>query len=67
MTDTPKERLLSLRQRVEQQRNTVEALKRDGHEHTDAERQLNRLQAELKAAEKSGGRQSDVRHRSSAH
>ena len=39
----PKDRLLELREKVERQRNTVAALKRDGHEHADAERQLKQM------------------------
>ena len=39
MADTPHDHLLAiLRNKIEQQRTTVEALKRDGHECTDAER-----------------------------
>jgi hypothetical protein len=41
-----------LREKINQQRNTVEALKRDGHECADAERELRRMQAALEAGEK---------------
>jgi hypothetical protein len=40
MATLPHDRLAVLRAKIAQQRTTVEALKRDGHEHTDAERQL---------------------------
>lgn len=36
-----------LREKIAQQRNTVEALKRDGHEYADAERQLKQMLREL--------------------
>jgi hypothetical protein len=42
MEDTPQERLSILRENINQQRDTIEELKRNGHEHTDAERQLRR-------------------------
>ena len=51
MNETPKEKLSSLRERIDQQRNTIAALKRDGHECTDAERQLSQMVAELSASE----------------
>ena len=51
MNETPKEKLSSLRARIDQQRNTIAALKRDGHECTDAERQLSQMVAELSASE----------------
>lgn len=54
MMEHPKDRLSSLRAKIELQRNTVTALKRDGHECTDAERQLRQMQFELLAAEKEG-------------
>jgi hypothetical protein len=38
VTGLPKDKLASLRAEIDQQRNTIEALKRDGHECTDAER-----------------------------
>ena len=36
-----------LREKIAQQRNTVEALKRDGHEYADAERQLKQMLRDL--------------------
>lgn len=51
MAGTPKEALKSLREKIDQQRNTIEALKRDGHEHADAERQLRLMEAELRLRE----------------
>lgn len=48
MTQTPKEHLSVLRSKIEQQRIVVESLKREGHEHTDAERQLCNMLADLK-------------------
>jgi len=52
MTELPKDRLSSLRAKIEQQRNTIEALKRDGHVCNDAELQLTVMLAELIAIEK---------------
>jgi hypothetical protein len=40
-----------LREKINQQRNTVDALKRDGHECVDAQRHLEHMLAELKARE----------------
>ena len=51
MDRVPKDRLLELREKVERQRNTVEALKRDGHEHADAERQLKQMLWDLRMSE----------------
>jgi arginine repressor len=51
MASSPHERLLTVRKKIEQQRNTVESLKREGHECPDAERQLSRMLAELRAIE----------------
>jgi hypothetical protein len=51
VTGLPRERLALLRDRIERQRTTVEALKRDGHVYTDAERQLQQMIAELQAGE----------------
>ena len=48
MEELPKERLPVLKFTIEQQRNTVESLKRDGHEYADAERELNRMLDEFK-------------------
>ncbi|HXD44888.1 MAG TPA: hypothetical protein VN655_07100 [Pseudolabrys sp.] len=56
MVELPKDRLLDLRAKVKQQRTTVEALKRDGHEFTDAERHLRELQSELRIIEASSSR-----------
>ena len=53
MTASPQERLSILRQKIKQQRNTIEALKRDNHEHTDAERQLRQMLADLQMRENS--------------
>jgi hypothetical protein len=47
MAELPKDRLQDLCARIDQQRNTVEALKRDGHEYVDAERQLRNMLAEF--------------------
>lgn len=46
MAKLPHERLYVLHHKIEQQRSTVEALKREGHEHTDAERHLAQMIAE---------------------
>ena len=51
MVELPTNRLLDLKAKIKQQRNTVEALKRDGHECTDAERQLRHMLAELRTSE----------------
>jgi hypothetical protein len=54
MPENPKDRLQrlkSLRARIQQQKNTVEALKRDGHVYEDAERQLTQMRDELRASE----------------
>lgn len=58
MVELPKDRLSSLRAKIEQQRNTIEALKRDGHECTDAERQLTIMLTELRGTEKAASRPS---------
>ena len=47
MTGLPKDKLASLRAEIDQQRNTIEALKRDGHECRDAERELRQMLAAL--------------------
>ena len=47
MTELPRDRLLTLREKIDQQRNTIEALKRDGHECRDAERELRQMLAAL--------------------
>jgi hypothetical protein len=47
MTPNPKDRLRLLQDKIDQQRNTIEALKRDGHETKDANRHLEALVAEL--------------------
>ena len=41
---------LNLQEQIEQQRTTIAALKRDGHETTDAERHLRYLVSEQAAA-----------------
>jgi len=50
MANVPHDRLAILREKVNQQQNTIAALKRDGHECADAERQLTHMLAELNAA-----------------
>ena len=50
MAPLPRDRLL-LRSKIEQQRTTIAALKRDGHETIDAERHLHDLERELTLAE----------------
>ena len=47
MAQSPQERLSVLREKIDQQRNTIEILKRDGHECIDAERQLKQMVAQL--------------------
>lgn len=47
MAELPHERLAILREKIDQQRNTLAALKRDGHECADAERHLSDLLAEM--------------------
>jgi hypothetical protein len=49
MSELPHEGLASLREKINQQRNTIKALKRDGHECADAERHLRDLLAEEQA------------------
>lgn len=56
MTDLPKDRLAALREKVDQQRNTIEKLRREGHQCPDAERQLEHLLIELQASEQAGRR-----------
>jgi len=51
MGELPKDRLLQLRTKIEQQRNTIEALRREGHDCPDAERQLRQMLVELKGSE----------------
>lgn len=51
MAELQKDKLAPLRNRIDQQRNTIEALKRDGQECADAERQLRHMLAELKHTE----------------
>jgi hypothetical protein len=51
MVETPKDLLLGLKAKIKQQRNTVEALKRDGHVYADAERYLRELQSEMRNVE----------------
>ena len=52
MSELPKDRLLTLRQNIEQQRNTIDSLKREGHDCPDAELQLQKMLIELHRAEK---------------
>lgn len=51
MASLPQERISILQGQIEQQRRTVETLKRDGHECADAERHLNKMIEELRASE----------------
>lgn len=51
MAKFPRERLAALREKIAQQRTTVEALKRNDHEHADAERQLRLMLEELRMIE----------------
>ncbi len=51
MTPSQKERLSLLREKILRQRDTVDALKRDGHVYADAERELRQMIAELQASE----------------
>jgi len=51
MATAPHDNLAILRTKLAQQRSTVESLKRDGHDHADAERQLLALEAELRLQE----------------
>ena len=53
MAKLPHERLYVLQHKIEQQRRTVEALKREGHEHTDAERQLAQMIVEAQTLDDS--------------
>ena len=53
MTEVLKDKLSALRCKIYQQRNTIEALKRDRHECTDPERQLRQMVAELSASDRS--------------
>jgi hypothetical protein len=52
MATLPQDRLAVLRATIAQQRTTVAALKHNGHEHTDAERQLNQMLAEMRIIER---------------
>ena len=56
MTSLPKDRLVALREKVDQQRNTIETLRREGHQCPDAERQLKQMLIELQAAEQASRR-----------
>ena len=47
----PKERLSSLRGKIDEQRNTIQILKLERHDCPDAERQLSQIVAELQAIE----------------
>ena len=52
MATLPMDRLSILRKKIEQQRKTVEALKRGGHVYADAERELQKMLQALTASEK---------------
>ena len=56
MTSLPKDRLVALREKIDQQRNTIETLRREGHQCPDAERQLKQMLIELQAAEQASRR-----------
>lgn len=45
----PEDLLPPLHKRLQQQRTTVEALRRDGHEYRDAERQLRQMEIQFRA------------------
>jgi hypothetical protein len=47
MTEISPERLLGLREKIEQQRKTIKMLQREGHLCPDAERQLRQMLAEF--------------------
>src|SRR3569832_1790567 len=49
LTAGPKRHLITLREKIEQQRNTIRSLKRGGHDCPDAERQLHYMLVELRA------------------
>ena len=51
MATLPQNRLSILRNKIEQQRDTVKALKREGHVYSDAQRQLAHMLAELQKQE----------------
>jgi hypothetical protein len=51
MAMPPRVRSAFLRKKIAQQQSTVEKLKREGHEHVDAERQLRQMLAELRMRE----------------
>jgi hypothetical protein len=51
MTALPKDKLVILRKKIDQQRKTVDTLKREGHPCPDAERELGQMEAYLRAAE----------------
>jgi hypothetical protein len=51
MATRPHDRLAVLRAKIAQQHTTVEALKRGGHDHTDAERQLTQMLENLRISE----------------
>jgi hypothetical protein len=51
MGEHPKERLFTLREKIERQRSTIESLKREGHDCPDAELQLQNMIRELQASE----------------
>jgi hypothetical protein len=55
MVDLANDKLSVLRAEIEQQRHTIDTLRRDGHDCPDAERQLARMLAELRVKERASG------------
>jgi len=51
MAELQKDKISTLREKMERQRNTVASLKRDGHDCPDAERQLRELETQFHADE----------------
>jgi uncharacterized coiled-coil protein SlyX len=51
MAILPEDRLAALREKIAQQRSTVDALKLGGHVYTDAERQLSYMLEDLRISE----------------
>lgn len=52
MPTLPQDRLSALQAKIAELRETVDALKRDGHVHDDAERQLENLLGRMEAYKK---------------
>ena len=50
MARVTEEQLTSLREKIEQQRTTIESLKREGHDCPDAELQLKNMMRQLLAS-----------------